>query len=224
MNKRQKIRLAIFLVFIAFLIVYITVIGMSNRIENVDISLADAIGLQTELHTTDIWQEEGGLISDAIANYEANTADSVPTVGEILQDIMPQKDTKVTMAQITIETDRKTRTYDVMEGVNEKTLKKDVGWLPSSALPGQEGLCVMMAHRDTEFKILKYVDIGDELSVSYNGKVYSYILSRIKIFDIDEQVIFESSIDGGLALVTCYPFYYTGSAPQKIVITSKYIH
>jgi sortase A len=221
MNKRQMIRLAIFLVFIAFLIVYITVIGMSNRIKNTDISLNNAIGLQTETQTAAQWQEEDTSIDDPTYNFEADTDDPVPTAGEIIKDIIPQKSDKEIMAQIMIETNRKTRTFDVMEGVDEKTLKKDVGWLPSSALPGQEGLCILMSHRDTEFKILKYAESGDKISVYYKGKVYNYSVSKIKIVVSDDPITFEASIGSGLVLVTCYPFYYTGSAPKKMVVTCQ---
>jgi sortase A len=221
MNKRQKIKLAIFLVFIAFLIVYITVIGISNRVEKVDISLADAIGIQTDTQNAYVCEEERDSINNSIEVFEVDNGDTLPTVGEIIKNIILQKDSTEVLAQITIETDRKIRTYDVMEGVGEKTLKKDVGWLPSSTLPGQEGLCVLMAHRDMEFKILKYAQIGDKISVSYNDKVYNYTVSKIKIFDIDEQVTFESSANSGLTLVTCYPFYCSGNAPRKIVITCK---
>jgi sortase A len=221
MNKRQKVRLAIFLVFIAFLIVYITVIGVTNRIENVDISLINAIGLQTETQTADAWQDEGALTDNAKEDFEADIVDSVSTVAGIIKDIIPHKDNVEAMAQITIETDRKTRTYDVMKGVDEKILKKDVGWLPSSALPGQEGLCVLMAHRDTEFKILKYAEVGDIISISYRGKQYNYSIIKIKIFDIDKKIIFEPNINGGLSMVTCYPFYYTGSAPKKYVVYAQ---
>ena len=69
------------------------------------------------------------------------------------------------LASITIQTERRTETYEVTEGVSEDILNRGIGHLPSSAIPGQEGVCVLMGHRDTEFQILKYLDIGD---VPYN--------------------------------------------------------
>ncbi len=78
-----------------------------------------------------------------------------------------------------------------------------------------------MAHRDIEFKIPKYADIGDKISVLYNGKVYNYAVSEIMIIDSGEQIAFEVGVNSNLVLVTCYPFYYTGSAPKKYIVLAN---
>ena len=121
------------------------------------------------------------------------------------------------IGEITIRTDRKTRTYDIMSNVDEDTLKKNIGLLPGSALPGQAGTCILMGHRDTDFSILKYIQAGDTILVKYNDTVYTYTVKYIEIVEANDELRFEALEGSYLVLVTCYPFRYTGSAPQKFI-------
>lgn len=125
------------------------------------------------------------------------------------------------MATITISTDRKTRTYDIMDNVDEMTLKKNIGHLPSSAMPGEIGSCILMGHRDTDFSILQYVEVGDTLIVETNGIFYKYTVTYIHIVNSDSELRFGVVSEATLVLVTCYPFSYTGHAPKKYIITAK---
>jgi LPXTG-site transpeptidase (sortase) family protein len=219
------IQLSIFLVFIAFLITYITVLGIANGIEDADISIISAPEIQGESDTADVWiRNQHSAITPPIYSV-SDTDDPVPTVREIIEKIIPKKHTQKAIAQITIETNRKIRTYDVMEGVDEHTLKKNIGWFPSSAMPGEEGMCVLMGHRDTEFKILKHAEVGDRISVVLkNGATNNYKVSHVEIVESNQTIMFDAGSGSELALVTCYPFRYTGNAPQKIVVSCKYIH
>jgi sortase A len=120
-------------------------------------------------------------------------------------------------ASIKIGTIKRTRSYEIMPDVNENTLKKNIGWLPSSSLPDQEGLCILMGHRDTDFSILKYAEVGDEFIVSMNGFEFKYSVSAIEIVNSDNELRFKAHSGSTLLLVTCYPFRYSGHAPQKIL-------
>ena len=111
--------------------------------------------------------------------------------------------------------------YDIMDDVDENTLKKNIGHLPSSVMPGEFGLCILMGHRDTDFSILQYVEIGDKLTIEVNGIVYEYIVDEIQIVDSDNELRFSATSEAAIVLVTCYPFRYTGHAPKKYVITAK---
>lgn len=113
------------------------------------------------------------------------------------------------------------KTVNVTSNVNADTLEKTPGWLPTSAKPGEEGVCIVYGHRNRKhLQILKEVEIGDEIdAILANGKVYTYIVKEIEILEKDEALQIPT-IDGKqLFLMTCYPFYYTGHAPQKIVVT-----
>lgn len=124
-------------------------------------------------------------------------------------------------ASIKIKTSKRTRTYEIMPDVKESTLKKNIGWLPSSSLPNQDGLCILMGHRDTDFSILQYVEIGDELIIHMNDTEYNYSVSAIKIVNSDNKLRFEADNDSTLVLITCYPFRYSGHAPQKFIVSAE---
>jgi sortase A len=225
MNKRQKILLAIGLVFIAFLTTYIMVLGISNEIENTDISIVGLVDTESEAKTADVWENKRQSTITPTGNTVSDTSDSVRTVGEIIEKVIPKRHTEEAIAQITIETRRKTRTYVVMKGVEEQTLKKSIGWLPSSAMPGEEGLCVFMGHRDTEFKILKHCEVGDTIIINTSdGVAWNYDVVNIEVIASEVNLRFDSTDIKNLILVTCYPFRYTGHAPQKMVITCKLIY
>ncbi len=147
-----------------------------------------------------------------IATKESQTS---PTVAPVAED--------TPMASIIIATDKKTRAYEVMAGVSEETLMRNVGYLPSSALPGQEGVCVLMGHRDTDFSILRYAKVGDEFSVSMCGDVFVYIVRGIEIVERDSELRFSAIKGKNLVLVTCYPFRYSGHAPKKILVCCEMI-
>lgn len=113
------------------------------------------------------------------------------------------------------------KTVNVASNVDADTLEKTPGWLPTSAKPGKEGVCVVYGYRNrNHLLILKEIEIGDEIDVVMpDGKVYTYVVEKTEILETDEAMHI-STIEGKhLLLMTCYPFYYTGHAPQKFVAT-----
>ncbi|MBQ1874603.1 MAG: class D sortase [Paludibacteraceae bacterium] len=109
-------------------------------------------------------------------------------------------------------------------GVDNATLDKTPGWLETSAYPGEEGVCVIYGHRNrNHFQVLKDVDFGDTITVTLaDGTVLNYTVESIRILDPDEELRVPLFSGQHLMLTTCYPFYYTGHAPQKfILIASK---
>ena len=105
-----------------------------------------------------------------------------------------------------------------MPDVDEYTLKDNIGWLQSSALPGEEGLCVFMGHRDTDFRILKYIEVGDHIVIEIKDNIYRYKVMQIEIIISDSELRFGVLEGINLALVTCYPFRDSGNAPNKYVV------
>ena len=60
----------------------------------------------------------------------------------------------------------------------KRYLKHCIGHLPLSALPGQEGVCVLMGHRDTDFSILRYTKVSDEFTIWMDGEEFVYVISQ----------------------------------------------
>jgi len=111
----------------------------------------------------------------------------------------------------------------VRYGVDEKTLEKSPGYLPSSALPGAEGICAIYGHRNrNHFKALKNVQVGDSIKVTMaDGTVYTYVITDITIYESTSNWTLPATEGKTLVLVTCYPFQYSGHAPGKCVITCR---
>ena len=107
----------------------------------------------------------------------------------------------------------------VAYGVDDETLEKTPGWLETSAMPGKEGTCVIFGHRNrNHLKLLKDVKLGDTIKIKSQGIEYSYIIESISILENDEQLTIPAATGKHLLISTCYPFYYSGSAPQKFVL------
>ena len=113
------------------------------------------------------------------------------------------------------------KVVNVANNVDEDTLEKHPGWLPTSAKPGQEGVCVVYGHRNrNHLLILKEIEVGDEIEVvTSSGKVYTYVVEKTEILDTDTAMRIPTIEGKHMILMTCYPFYYTGHAPQKFVVT-----
>ncbi len=105
-------------------------------------------------------------------------------------------------------------------GVDNATLDKTPGWLETSAYPGEEGVCVIYGHRNrNHFQVLKDIDFEDMITVTLvDGTVLNYTVESIRILDSDEELRVPFILGQHLMLTTCYPFYYTGHAPNKYVL------
>ena len=115
----------------------------------------------------------------------------------------------------------KGKKINVAYGVDEAILKKTPGWLTTSAAPGEDGTCVVYGHRNRKhLRALEDVVIGDSIDVMVDGTTYSYEVESISILDNDEVLTIPATEGKKLVLTTCYPFRYSGKAPQKCVITT----
>jgi len=126
----------------------------------------------------------------------------------------------------------------VREGVDAKTLSVAVGHVPSTALPGQPGNFAIAAHRDTLFRALKDIQQGDLVKFQSPAGTYTYqvlatkivVPSNVTVLRADGGGIIPAmdlSVDSGqpklLTMITCYPFYYVGSAPKRFVVEAKLV-
>lgn len=114
------------------------------------------------------------------------------------------------------------KSIPVARGVEEATLERSPGWLSSSALPGQDGVCVVYGHRNrNHLKVLENVERGDTITVAMDGVAYVYAVSDIIIYDSADSFRLPAIAGKSLVLATCYPFRYSGHAPGKIVLIAE---
>lgn len=111
----------------------------------------------------------------------------------------------------------------IREGDDEATLRDAVGHIPSTALPGQIGNVALAAHRDTYFRPLRNIRKNDRIVVSTLHGAYEYLVQTTQIVSPSDVSVLKASAPHELTLVTCYPFYYIGSAPRRFVVHATQI-
>ena len=85
-------------------------------------------------------------------------------------------------------------------------------------MPGNAGNAVIAGHRDTHFRMLKDVTVGDEIQIDVNGERFLYRIVDTRIVPPTDTSAVHSSRERMLTLVTCYPFYFIGPAPERFVV------
>ena len=106
----------------------------------------------------------------------------------------------------------------VVEGVDKTTLRRAVGHIPGTALPGQAGNVGLAGHRDTFFRPLKDVKIKDEVDFSTLRGNFKYEVVSLTVVDPRDVGVLAPSGGNDLTLVTCYPFYFVGPAPKRWIV------
>lgn len=106
----------------------------------------------------------------------------------------------------------------VREGVDDRTLRRAVGHVPDTARPGDAGNVAFAAHRDTFFRPLKRIRVGDRIRVSTPERDFDYVVSETRVVAPDDVSVLASTSESALTLITCYPFDMTGSAPDRFIV------
>ncbi len=111
----------------------------------------------------------------------------------------------------------------IIEGTSRKQLALGPGHMERTALPGEAGNSVITAHRDTFFRHIYELNKGDEIRVRRSGRTFTYQVTGKKIVQPSDNSVLAPSSDAKLTLITCYPTYYIGPAPERLVVFSKLI-
>ena len=111
----------------------------------------------------------------------------------------------------------------LIEGVSRKELSAGPGHMKETAMPGETGNAVITAHRDTFFRHIYELAKGDEIQVRRNGRVFTFVVTGQRIVQPDDVSVLKQTTDPQLTLITCYPTYYIGPAPQRLVVFSKLV-
>jgi len=111
----------------------------------------------------------------------------------------------------------------VREGIGSKTLRLAIGHIPATALPGQAGNVGVAGHRDTFFRGLRDLRTGDEIRFSTLSGDFKYEVESLTVVEPDDVGVLAPSSFNVLTLVTCYPFYYIGAAPNRFVVRARQV-
>ena len=107
------------------------------------------------------------------------------------------------------------------EGVDIRTLRGSVGHVPGTALPGEPGNAAFAAHRDTFFRPLAGIRKGDFVLVTTPDGVHRYRVYATRVVEPTDVTVLRSGQQSQLTLVTCYPFDFVGSAPQRFIVHAE---
>ena len=109
----------------------------------------------------------------------------------------------------------------IMEGTSSKTLRRAVGHIAGTALPGQPGNVGLSGHRDTFFRPLRNIRQDDLITLRTLAGDFRYRVLSTRIVAPVEVAVLEPGGNEILTLVTCYPFYFVGSAPERFVVRAE---
>jgi sortase A len=109
----------------------------------------------------------------------------------------------------------------VLDGTDEVTLNRGVGRIKGTARPGEQGNVGIAGHRDGFFRGLKDIQGGDEIQLMTRDGTETYVVDRIQITKRSDVSVLRTDGRQSLTLVTCYPFYFVGSAPNRYVVQAS---
>jgi sortase A len=106
----------------------------------------------------------------------------------------------------------------VLGGTDDWTLNRAVGHIEDTAPPGTEGNAGIAGHRDGFFRGLKEIASGDTIELETLRGKEKYRVERIWIVSPEDVSVLDPTATPSLTLVTCYPFYHVGPAPQRYIV------
>lgn len=109
----------------------------------------------------------------------------------------------------------------VLDGTDALTLNHAAGRITGTARPGQGGNIGIAAHRDSFFRNLGKLHVGDPIELESPDGVQTYIVEQTQIVMPNNLSVLAPRPEPSLTLVTCYPFHYLGRAPQRYIVTAS---
>jgi sortase A len=106
----------------------------------------------------------------------------------------------------------------LFEGTDDLVLNRGVGWIVGTARPGEAGNIGVAGHRDGFFRALKDIAAGDAIDLETLGLRATYIVDQIEIVSPEHVEVLQPRAAPSITLVTCYPFYFVGDAPQRFIV------
>jgi sortase A len=111
----------------------------------------------------------------------------------------------------------------IQEGTDARTLRRGLGHIPGTPLPGQRGNVAITGHRDTFFRPLRNIRKNDEIMLTTLNGSYRYRVDLTQVVEPEDIEVLADSDDAVLTLVTCYPFYFVGPAPKRFIVRAHLV-
>jgi len=111
----------------------------------------------------------------------------------------------------------------VVQGDSANLLQRAVGHVPETALPGEAGNVALAGHRDGLFRPLRNVRPGDSITLRTPDHEFQYQVEWTAVVPPTAVGVIQPTSEPALTLVTCFPFYYIGAAPERFVVRAREI-
>ncbi len=111
----------------------------------------------------------------------------------------------------------------VVQGQSPKILRRAVGHLLETALPGEPGNVALAGHRDGFFRPLRNIQPGDAITIDTPDGEFDYEVVSTEVVLPDDLDVLRPTDENSLTLVTCYPFYYIGAAPKRFIVRARQV-
>jgi sortase A len=110
----------------------------------------------------------------------------------------------------------------VYAGASELHLNRGAGLIEGMGLPDKGGNVGIAGHRDGFFRVLKDVQPGQRIEVETAARVHRYRVVSTEVVDPTDRRVLADTLEPTVTLVTCFPFYFLGSAPQRFIVRGAY--
>jgi sortase A len=112
---------------------------------------------------------------------------------------------------------------NVLEGSDDATLSRGAGHIEDTPFPGEPGNIGIAGHRDTVFRPLRNIKVGDPLELKTATAIYRYRITKTLIVGPDDVYVLDPTERPTMTLVTCFPFEYIGHAPKRFIVQAQLI-
>ena len=109
----------------------------------------------------------------------------------------------------------------IAEGDDDATLNMAIGHLSDTPFPWHDGNSALAGHRNTFFRPLQQIRVGDELRVSTVRGDFRYQVRETMVVGPDDVWVLNPTDRPMLTLITCYPFNYVGKAPRRFIVRAE---
>ena len=100
-------------------------------------------------------------------------------------------------------------------------MRRAVSHIPQTALPGEQGNVALAGHRDTFFRPPRNIRMGDAITFKTPDGAFQYVVESTAVVAASQVGVLASSDGRTLTLITCFPFDYLGSAPDRFVVRAR---
>jgi sortase A len=107
----------------------------------------------------------------------------------------------------------------IVQGDSPELLRRAVGHLAETPMPGEWGNVALAGHRDTFFRPLRHIHPGDVIALrTFRGETFQYRVESTSVVSPTDIEVLEPSNGRALTLITCFPFDYIGPAPSRFIV------